>query len=274
MDSFFFVPGNKLDKIESILSLGVHEIIIDLEDAVRYSERELIVHKIISDAFFLNFYIRLPLYNFDNKVDKLLLEKLIAAGFRKFVFPKIDSATDFDLLLPCFKEIDISIILLVETPVFFLQVQDVLFKYKKYFKGIGIGSHDFMSAIGGVHTLSNIDYIRQHILYLARAINISAIDIASMELRNADDFKEEIKNGFDKGYDAKFIIHPWQLSVLQNMQFYSKKDYEWALTVEQAFLNAGSHSEFNPITVNGQVIERPHLNKMDKILKYYKNESK
>jgi citrate lyase beta subunit len=186
------------------------------------------------------------------------------------VFPKLDSLQDFETTFEVFKNRDIKIILLVETPLLFLQVQEVLLKYKPYFSGIGIGSHDFMSVIGGVHTMENIEYIRQHILYLARAFEITAIDIASMELKNEALFEAEIIDGFQKGYDAKFFIHPWQVQVYDDINFYDAEEYEWALQIQEELENVGNQNEFNPIVINGQIIERPHLNRMKKILKYYK----
>ena len=274
MESYFFIPGTKLHKIEDIKSLGVSSIIIDMEDAVKESDRKKIVSNLLEDDEFKKYYIRIPLYNLNGNLDETTLKELLGMGFTKFVFPKLNSLVDFEKLSNVFKNTPIEIILLVETPLFFLQVQEVLLKYKSFFAGIGIGSHDFMSVVGGVHTLDNIEYIRQQILYLARAIDIVAIDIASMELIDEKLLASEIIDGFKKGYDAKFYIHPWQLSVYKNINFYNEKEYLWAKSIEKELKRVGSFEEFNPVVINGQIIERPHLNKMKKILKYYKHESK
>lgn len=270
MDSFFFIPGNKLDKINFVTSLEVTEVIIDLEDAIKYSEREPVLERLLQDKDLQGFYIRVPLYDNRGYINTAILEKLIHSGFKKYVFPKINSLNDFEKISVVFQIVDIKIILLVETPLFFFEVREVLSKYKGLFTGIGIGSHDFMSIIGGVHTLDNINYIRQNILYLARAYGISAIDIASMELKDEVGFKDEIIDGFKKGYDAKFFIHPWQFTVYKGVRFYDEKDYNWALKVNEAFSQSGHDDEFNPVMIDGQVIERPHLNKMKQILKHYK----
>lgn len=270
MDSYFFIPGNKLHKIDAIEALNVSTIIIDMEDAVKESNRKEIVEALLADASLKQHYIRIPLYNFEEQLDFKTLQELLDSGFKKFVFPKLNSLHDFEIALEVFKDTDIKIILLVETPLFFLQVQEVLTKYKPYFSGIGIGSHDFMSVVGGVHTLQNIDYIRQHILYLARAFEITAIDIASMELQNQTLFETEIIDGFQKGYDAKFFIHPWQMQVYERINFYTEKEYQWALRIQEELQLVGNQNEFNPVVINGQIIERPHLNRMKKILKYYK----
>ena len=95
--------------------------------------------------------------------------------------------------------------------------------YRNRISAIGLGSHDFMASIGGKHTLQNLEVVRQHILYMAKAANIISIDIASMDLKDAEQFRSEVVDGFDKGYNAKFVIHPIQLHIRQNIKFYKSE---------------------------------------------------
>lgn len=271
MESFFFVPGSRLHKIPEIQKLNVSQIIIDLEDAVKYSERQQILEQLISNSDFKNFYIRIPLYTHSEIIDTAIFDVLYENGFRKFIFPKVQKATDFDLIISEKKDVNLEIILLVETTRFFLEVKEILLKYDKIFTGIGIGSHDFMAEVGGLHTLSNLEYVRLQILYLARMINVKAIDIASMELQSAETLIEEIVDGLNKGYDAKFFIHPWQINVKQNVNLYTENDLIWARKVKEALNLVGNSGEFNPVVIDGQIIERPHLNKAEKIIQYYES---
>ena len=268
MESYFFVPGLKLHKIADVLAMGANHIIIDLEDAVKESDRVGILQS-LSETDYSQYHIRIPLYDEMGEVDATFLAQLCERGYRRFVFPKIASADDFETLFWTAPE-DIEVILLVESPRLLLESFALVTKHSNIITGIGSGSHDFMSEVGGKHTLENLEYLRHHLLYVARAANITAIDIASMELRDEAIFSHELSDGFDKGYDAKFLIHPWQFSIFNKMQFYSREDYDWAKRVQAELENSGSSGEFNPVVVNGQVIERPHLNRMRKILKHYK----
>jgi len=269
MQSYFFVPGTRLHKIVDIQNLNVSEIIIDLEDAVKVSEREEILKQLISNEFHKKFYVRIPLYNELDKLNSSIFTELYNNGFRKFVFPKIQKITDFEKIISERKYRDLKIILLLETTRFFLEAKDILLKYEGCFSGIGIGSHDFMAEVGGIHDLKNLEYVRLQILYLARMINIPAIDIASMKLNDDKAYIDEIMDGFRKGYDAKFFIHPWQISVFKSISLYSEDELNWAKQVKSALKKVGSSEEFNPIVQNGQIIERPHLAKAEKIIKYY-----
>ncbi len=63
MDTYFFVPGDRISKIDQILSLGVSQIIIDLEDAVKLSEREHIFNVLKNTQNLKSFFIRIPLFD-------------------------------------------------------------------------------------------------------------------------------------------------------------------------------------------------------------------
>lgn len=60
------------------------------------------------------------------------------------------------------------------------------------------------------------------------------------------------------------------MQVYERINFYTEKEYQWALRIQEELQLVGNQNEFNPVVINGQIIERPHLNRMKKILKYYK----
>lgn len=270
MKTYFFIPGTKLKKLNDIQKLGIDQIIIDLEDAVKYSERELLVNEI--KLHFNNLgdiYFRVPIYNPENNLDLSIFEELQQIGFTKFMLPKLQSSNDFKEFIDRTNNANLNLILLVETPRFFLELKDIVFNYKKHIAGLGLGSHDFMAEVGGEHNLKNIEYPRQQLLYIARSISVEAIDIACMEIRDEILISEEIKDGLNKGFDGKFFIHPNQIAVFRRLDIYSKEEYDWALKVIERLHDVGSEEEFNPIILDGEIVERPHLNKALKIKAFY-----
>lgn len=271
METYFFVPGTRLHKIPEIQKLKISQLIVDLEDAVKFSEREKIVIQLQTNPLYKNFYIRIPLYDETQKLNTSFFRELYQDGFRKFIFPKVQNSSDFNFILSEESYSDIQIIVLIETTRFFLEVKDVLDMYKNQVSGIGLGSHDFMAEVGGIHNLQNLEYVRQQILYLARMVNITAIDIASMELIDERKLEQEIQDGLNKGYDAKFFIHPWQISIFNSIPLYTKSELQWAKNVMIELDKVGLVEEFNPIVIDGQIIERPHLLKAKKILNYYES---
>lgn len=272
MESYFFVPASKINKILEFRDLEISEFIIDLEDAIKASQRNAFFLEIDNFEHSRDCYLRVPLHSLVKpmELDLSLIKSFINKGFTKYVLPKINSVTELELVLKVLDNDSLDVILLVETPRLYLELLAMTFKNSKKLTGIGLGSHDFMSIIGGKHQLENLELIRQNILYLARAWDITAIDIASMEMNNDNDFKKEIVDGHDKGYDAKFIIHPKQYRTLNSFQFYTKEEYLFALKVYKVVSKLENNKEFNPIIIDGKIIEQPHLNRMQKILKNYK----
>lgn len=274
MDSYFFIPANRLHKIEAIQKLSVDEIIIDLEDAIKTSERESFLKALADERIERSLFVRVPIYDLSNALDLDFYSSLKKLGYKHFIFPKLKGINDTRILFSHVNP-DEKIVLLVETPRLLLELKEVLNQYHSYLYGIGLGSHDLMNAIGGEHTLPNIEFYRNTILLNARAYQLKAFDIASMELKNEKEFQYEIMDGFKKGFDAKFYIHPWQIAQKNKLNFYTKEDLDWAEKIYKAYQEVGNAEEFNPIVVDGEIIEKPHLNKVFTILKYFKhNDSK
>src|SRR5699024_9351984 len=95
MESYFFVPGTRLHKIKDIQRLNVSQIIIDLEDAVKFSERRQIIEQLKSNLEYKKIYVRVPLYNEKMELETSFFKELYDYGYKKFVFPKIQKASDF-----------------------------------------------------------------------------------------------------------------------------------------------------------------------------------
>ncbi|MBF9253847.1 hypothetical protein I2I11_11135 [Pontibacter sp. 172403-2] len=261
MRSYFFIPGTRYSNLEFIRNQGVDEIIIDLEDAVKGSERAEIINTLLRSTNVNEFWLRVPLReSFEQQIDGGVLKLLLEKGFSKIVLPKLLSAEEFNSLVT---GLDINsnhqFIVLVEHPRMLIDLDSMLFNANGQIKGVGLGSHDLVSILGAKHTLKNLEYPRQKLLYSAKAAEVDCIDIASMELQDQTLFKEELADGFEKGYDAKFLIHPWQLEIFNTFDYFSEEEVQWAAVVMDAYSKAGENLEFSPIVIGNEVIERPHI---------------
>jgi citrate lyase beta subunit len=215
-------------------------------------------------------FIRVPLFNLTRQLDISFIKSFIDKGYRKFVLPKLNSLSDYDKLLANLNCANLEFIILIENPKIYYELQHRISDYTGNLIAIGLGSHDFMDYIGGVHNLQNLDVLRQNILYMARSSGIFAIDIASMQVHQSDHFESELRDGFEKGYDGKFIIHPSQMKIFNKFQFYTEKDYLFALKIQEKLKASGNKNEFEPVIIDGLIIERPHIDRAEKIIRTYK----
>ncbi|MFN3138305.1 MAG: HpcH/HpaI aldolase/citrate lyase family protein [Allomuricauda sp.] len=271
MQTFFFIPANRIDKLLRIREKGVTEIIIDLEDAVKDSEKAGLLEQILKypKEDIRKCFFRIPIIDSKGCFDFEIFDRLLENGFTRFVFPKMAGFKDFEACLKRTK-LKLEVILLVETPRLYIECFTQLSIYHQQIYGLALGSHDFIAAIQAKHTLQNLEVLRQQILYFSRAYDIISIDIASMNIKDEENFREELMDGFDKGYDGKFIIHPNQLEIVNKTKFYSENDYTWALNVQEKLNERGGENEFDPILIDNQVVEKPHIKLAKRIINEFR----
>lgn len=271
MIPYFFVPADKIRKIPEIKQKGISTIVIDLEDAVKSSLTGQLAQDVIQKVDKESF-VRLPLYNLETgNLDTALLSRFVVSGFKNFIFPKLNTTKELENLLSLLPHKDFKIIVLIETPKFYLDIQKNIFDFEGRLFGLGLGSHDFMAHLGAKHTLKNLEQLRNTVIYMASACSMEAIDIASMELNDMDSFKNEVLDGFDKGYTAKFLIHPKQWEVLKSIHYYTQEEVAKAHKILERLQDVGTADEFNALIIDGEIIEKPHIDRAKRIVENTKN---
>jgi citrate lyase beta subunit len=276
VDTYFFIPANNQNFLKKAEKISACHIILDLEDSIFNSHLEAAIKNIIELNMSKDYYVRIPFHK-DSGIDQLKsLYKLIQNGYYRYVIPKVSSKKEIDLIIDFLKQnldhdIPPELIVLIENPEAMINLSGML--TSSYISGVGFGSHDYCSSMGMNHSLSNINWARMQILNFCKAFGKNVIDIASMNLSNENEFILECRDGFEKGFDAKFIIHPWQLNLINSIQFYTKADIKHAIMVKKYLDDIGGEKNFIIASIGGKVIEKPHLLRIKHILKSTENES-
>lgn len=263
INSYFFVPANQPRFLEK--SLGLVQIeyrILDFEDSISPKEIEKATRIIRHHKIKKTDWARLPLCD----ITEDLARELFELGIENFVIPKTSDKAHADSILNGLATIsnNIKFILLVENPKIYIDLEDVLKKWHQKIVGIGLGSHDFAASAKLNHVPDILLPLQLHVSLLAKAYNIEPIDIASMNLSNESDFNTEIQTAFNLGYRAKFIIHPFQLRLLNEFQFYPEEDYKRALEVLDLF-DEKIHSNDVVLKHRGKIYEKPHIENLKNI---------
>jgi citrate lyase beta subunit len=275
LNSYFFIPANNKKFIDKAGELDAHAIVFDLEDAIGPSEIEDSMENLRGITLRENHYVRLSFFANENyELNEKIFSKLLAMGFRGFVIPKFRSEKQVHVLNSFLKHSglakhEVRFILLVEHPAGLFELIPVLKEGLINFMGVALGSHDYADALGMKHTLQNLYFGRQFVLNLAKAFDIDAIDIVSLETTDYSLFNNECLDGFQMGFDGKFLIHPGQLKSMNSLRYYSHDEVEEALAV-QAHLDDIRTGRSPVIRINGKAYERPHVNRLEKIIKWSK----
>jgi citrate lyase beta subunit len=264
LESYFFIPANREDFFKKIPSISANYFVIDLEDSVSKSEWDKCVYNLKKYSVLSSQYVRPNLWdNGEFTTDQL--EKLVEIGVENVVLPKVNTLEQLERIVELKKFT--KLILLVETPDLLLALPNVVSKYEASLEAIGFGSQDFAMFTGMKQSTEYMNYARFQINLVASKFGKKCIDTASMLIDDEDGFEEECINAHSMGYSGKFIIHPRQLRVLKDAEYYSQNEIEWA---KKALIqiNGRTHDEIKAYKVNGMVFEKPHLAKLEKIKQY------
>jgi citrate lyase subunit beta/citryl-CoA lyase len=107
------------------------------------------------------------------------------------------------------------------------------------------GPADFMASInmkslvvGALHPDYPADpfhYILMRILMAARAHDVQAIDGPFLQIRDTDAFAEVAKRSAMLGFDGKWVLHPGQIDIANEVYSPSQEDYEHAELILDAY---------------------------------------
>lgn len=264
LQSYFFIPANKPKFIAKFDSIDAEFIIFDLEDTVLESEQLESIERIKSFSSNPKVWIRPALFSGD-QLDLTLLLRLIQSGFNKILLPKLRSLQDVQAIAKL--DSHIKWILLVEHPGLLIQLQEILMQYTDRIVGIGFGSQDYAMYTGLKNKDSIINHVRFQLNAICTAFQKPFIDTASMHIENQELFEAECVNAFEFGCNAKFVLHPKQLETLKKTTYFDEIELSWGKQVLEQ-LDDEAFRNLTAITINGILLEKPHLKRL-KLIKQY-----
>jgi citrate lyase beta subunit len=270
MKSFFFIPSDNEIFLKNKVNLKSNEFIIDFEDSINQENSLIAFNNLDKFSISKETWIRIPNpFSSSNIYSNKIFNDLLLLGYKNFILPKIRNITERDKI---FKYVDVNkiahskikFIILVENPIALLNLYEIC--NSKLVYGIGIGSHDYCAEMNMEHTHENLDYLRSFSLQVAKALQIVIIDFASMNVNLKNEFEFECKDSLSKGFDGKFLIHPWQLKVFKDCIKLSMKDLQFAQKVKSYLDDNGGIENFSIARIDGKIVEKPHLNGILKLL--------
>ena len=99
----------------------------------------------------------------------------------------------------------------------------------------------------------------------ARANGLKVIDSVFNDFRNAEAFASECAQGRAMGFDGKMLIHPAQIDPANEAFAPSPEAVSQAKAIIAAFADPAAQ-DLNVITIDGQMVERLHLEQAERLL--------
>ena len=264
--SVLYLPASNERALEKAKALPVAGLILDLEDAVapdaKTTARELACAAVVSGAYGMReLTIRVNGLGTPWHDDDLVAA--CAAGPEGIVVPKVNSADEVRTLVTAMEAAGApertALWAMVETPRAILEAAAIGAASDRLTVFV-LGTNDLVKELGTLAVPGRAPvYTALSLAILgARAAGVAVLDGVYNDVRDADGFEAECRQGRELGFDGKTLIHPGQVEAANRVFAPSDEDVETARRTIAAFDEA--HAEGRGVaTLDGRLIESLHV---------------
>jgi citrate lyase subunit beta/citryl-CoA lyase len=257
--TYLFVPATRPDRISKALSLDVDVVIVDLEDAVAESEKDLgrsIVSHLRGEA---RLFIRI------NSARTPHFESDVVAcgqieGLGGVVLPMVEGADEIDRLRPLL-ESRVGVFALVETPRGILAAEEIA---SSGAERLMFGCADYSSAVHAAPSNELFAYPRSCLVVASAAAGLPApVDGPTTSYDDPLALREDLRAARALGMGAKQCIHPSQVQAAREAFEASTTEREWA----QAVLRAAESHYGSVFAMDGEMVDEPVIERARGIMR-------
>ncbi len=255
-----FVPGTRSDRFEQAIQSGADTIIIDLEDSVSQSQKQVARENLLGfDKQGCNLFVRVN--DLDSpfvRDDLACLEKCTEVGIM------LSKSEDPRAITQWLEQHSVTrqILCLIETVKGFAHTS-ALMQHENVI-GCAFGHFDFSTDLGCDADISLLAPYRADLVLQSKLHGKAApLDCVTADISQIDQLKLDCVDAKRRGFGGKLLIHPSQVKPAQSIFLPSKDDYEKAkelvaVTASQAVLQ-----------FEGRMIDKPILKKAEQLIEKY-----
>ena len=268
MRSMLFAPGNKYELLQKFSKIQPDIAIIDLEDAVPDSEKQVARENLQKyaqeDKTAVTTYVRvnaLVSQHFEEDI------RSIPPQIAGIVIPKVNDASDIERATQAIERNSVSAKILVgiETVKGLMSVQDIFGTasvFAAYF-----GAEDYVHDLGGLRTDWNNEvlFARTQIGISSRLFGVPVVDQIVADFSDSERFMKEAQQAKSLGFTGKLCIHPSQVP-LANQSFSSTpEEIQQAIELLKVYDEAVANGTAS-IVHNGQMVDEALAKQARRIL--------
>ena len=268
MRSMLFAPGNKYELLQKFSRIQPDIAIIDLEDAVPDSEKQVARENLQKyaqeDKTAVTTYVRvnaLVSQHFEEDI------RSIPPQIAGIVIPKVNDASDIERATQAIERNSVSAKILVgiETVKGLMSVQDIFGTasvFAAYF-----GAEDYVHDLGGLRTDGNNEvlFARTQIGISSRLFGVPVVDQIVADFSDSERFMKEAQQAKSLGFTGKLCIHPSQVP-LANQSFSSTpEEIQQAIELLKVYDEAVANGTAS-IIHNGQMVDEALAKQARRIL--------
>jgi citrate lyase beta subunit len=258
--------------------LGADSVILDLEDAVAFSEKEGARSKVVAALAGLDFGRTERLVRINALDTEMFAADLAAIAKAKpdgIVIPKVETALQVqqidDFLVARESPGErparaTGLLVLIETALGVLNVKEIAQSCSRL-DGLMFGAEDLAADVGATRTEAGweVFYARSAVVTAAAAYGLDSIDGVFLDLHDLDGLEKDAGFSQRMGYTGKMAIHPRQIEVLNRVFSPSPAEIAKAQRLLEAFeshVAAGS----GVFTLDGRMVDMPLVRSAERLL--------
>jgi citrate lyase subunit beta-like protein len=289
--SLMYVPGNderKINKIPQLVASGADCICLDCEDGVAINKKEEARNSIrkILDEQKLDFgksECTVRINSVGSGFEQIDMETILSGPHlpSSVHLPKVENldhlewfAAELNSVIQSNPVQKIGLIMFIETAEGLLNIKEICRKALElsddsFFvpEALVFGSDDFAADIGATRTQKSTElfYARQAVVTAAKAFKLQAIDLVYIDYKDLDGLEQQSLEGAGFGFTGKQVIHPGQISIVQQAFTPPKHRIEWATQLIKEF-EENQEAGAGAFVFRGQMIDMPTVKQAQNVL--------
>lgn len=268
--SVLYLPGDNERALEKARTLPTDAIIIDLEDSVAPTNKELArahAAEAIREGGFGAREVILRVNPIETPWGMSDLQAAISVAPDAILVPKVSQPGDIIGTAKVLKAADaadhIRLWAMIETPMGIINAREIAAcapDRDNRLTCFVLGTNDLLkeSRARASHNRFAVLPWLAMTLVAARAYGLDVIDGVYNDFKDDSGFRAECEHGRTLGMDGKTLIHPSQVIPCNEVFSPTEEEVTWALKIIQAF-EEPENARKGVITVEGKMVERLHL---------------
>jgi citrate lyase subunit beta/citryl-CoA lyase len=269
--SVLYMPAANERALEKAQTIPADAIIFDLEDAVAPDAKPDARGKAVAavrSGLYGNRELTIRCNGLDTEWGSDDVTAAAGAHPAAVVIPKVDSVGYVERVASLLDEAgasDVMIWPMIETPTAMFNVREIAAHPRVAV--LVMGTNDLAKElrsplVPGRHPL--VPHLAMALL-AAREAGKVILDGVYNDVKNAEGFDAECRQGMEMGFDGKTLIHPSQVEPANDMWAPSADDIDYAERVIAAFDEAVADGR-GVVTVDGRMIENLHVDNARRVL--------
>jgi citrate lyase subunit beta/citryl-CoA lyase len=267
------MPSSNERALEKAKTIPVDALILDLEDAVAPDAKDAARENAcaaVQSGDYGRRELTIRVNGLGSRWHDADLAAAAAAGPDAIVVPKVGSADEVRSLVAAMEAAGAPartrLWAMVETPVAVLHAEEIA-RASDRLACLVLGTNDLYKELGAAYVPGRaaIQTSLQLVLLAARAAGVAVVDGVYNDVKDAEGFLAEARQGREMGFDGKTLIHPAQVGPCNDVFAPGADEVEQARAVIAAFEVAQAEGR-GVATLGGRLIENLHVDTARKVL--------